>query len=256
LKPDHDSTGGGAGRFRTTRWTAVLLSAQSQAPGSQEALAQLCRIYWYPIYAFVRHRRYSPEDAQDLTQGFFLHLLGHKGLSQVSRLKGKFRSFLIASLQNYLCDQADSAHRLKRGGNLEFVPLNTESAEDRYPLGALDLLTAERIFDARWAMTLLDEAMGRLRQECAIQGKTRIFETLKPFLDPVNSKAALSYEHVAAALEVSVGSVKALIHRLRKQYAALLREEVSRTVCEPGEVDEEIHSLCEALIAAEGRLGP
>jgi DNA-directed RNA polymerase specialized sigma24 family protein len=183
-------------------------------------------------------------------------LLGHKGLNQVSRLKGKFRSFLIASLQNYLCDQADSAHRLKRGGNLEFVPLNTESAEDRYPLGALDLLTAERIFDARWAMTLLDEAMGRLRQEYAIQGKTCIFETLKPFLDPVNSKAALSYEQVAAALQVSVGSVKTLIHRLRKQYAALLREEVSRTVCEPGEVDEEIHSLCEALIAAEGRLGP
>jgi len=138
----------------------------------------------------------------------------------------------------------------------KFVPLNTESAEDRYPLGALDLLTAEKIFDARWAMTLLDEAMGRLRQECAIQGKTCIFETLKPFLDPINSKAALSYEQVADALQVSVGSVKTLIHRLRKQYAALLREEVSRTVCEPGEVDEEIHSLCEALIAAEGRLGP
>jgi hypothetical protein len=98
--------------------------------------------------------------------------------------------------------------------------------------------------------------MGRLRQECAIQGKTCIFETLKPFLDPINSKAALSYEQVGAALQVSVGSVKTLIHRLRKQYAALLREEVSRTVCEPGEVDEEIHSLCEALIAAEGRLGP
>lgn len=234
----------------------MLLSAQSQAPGSQEALAELCRIYWYPIYAFVRHHRYNPQDAQDLTQGFFLHLLGHKALSQVSPLKGKFRSFLIASLQNYLSDQADSAHRVKRGGNLEFVPLNTESAEDRYPLNALDLLTAEKIFDARWAMTLLDEAMCRLRQECAIQGKTYIFETLKPFLDPINSKAALSYEQVAAALLVSVGSVKTLIHRLRKQYAALLREEVSRTVSEPGEVDEEIHSLCEALIAAEGRLGP
>jgi DNA-directed RNA polymerase specialized sigma24 family protein len=159
LKPDHDSTGGDAGRFRTTRWTAVLLSAQSQAPGSQEALAQLCRIYWYPIYAFVRHQRYNPEDAQDLTQGFFLHLLGHKALSQVSPLKGKFRSFLIASLQNYLSDQADSTHRLKRGGNLEFVPLNTESAEDRYPPGALDLLTAEKIFDARWAMTLLSSKL-------------------------------------------------------------------------------------------------
>jgi RNA polymerase sigma factor (sigma-70 family) len=230
----------------------VLLSAQSQAPGSQEALAELCRIYWYPIYAFVRHQRYNPEDAQDLTQGFFLHLLGHKALSQVSPLKGKFRSFLIASLQNYLSDQADSAHRLKRGGNLEFVPLNTESAEDRYPLGALDLLTAEKIFDARWAMTLLDEAMGRLRQECAIQGKTCIFETLKPFLDPINSKAALSYEQVADKLGVGVGSIKKLIFRLRKRYASLLREEVARTVCDPGEVDQEIHALCQALIVTEG----
>jgi RNA polymerase sigma factor (sigma-70 family) len=256
LKPDYDSTGGDSGQFRTTHWTAVLLSAKSEAPGSQEALSELCRIYWQPIYAFVRHQRCNPQDAQDLTQGFFLHLLGHKALSQVSPLKGKFRSFLITSLQNYLSDQADSAHRLKRGGNLEFVPLNTESAEDRYPLGVLDLLTAEKIFDARWAMTLLDEAMGRLRQEYGVQGNTCIFETLKPFLDPINGKAALSYQQVAAVLEVSVGSVKTLIHRLRKQYALLLREEVSRTVCEPEEVDEEIHSLCEALIAAEGRLGP
>ncbi len=255
MKPDHDSPGGDAGRFRTTRWTAVLLSAQSQIPGSQEALAQLCRIYWYPIYAFVRHQRYDPEAARDLTQGFFLHLLGHKALSQVSPLKGKFRSFLIASLQNYLSDQADSGHRLKRGGNLEFVPLDTESAEDRYRLGALDFLTAEKIFDARWAMTLLDEAMGRLRKEYAAQGKTSVFETLKPFLAPINSKAALSYEQVATAIQVSVGSVKTLIHRLRKQYAALLRDAVAHTVCDPGEIDEEIHSLCEALIAAEGRLG-
>lgn len=242
--------------FAPLTQTAMSRSAQSESPGSQEALAQLCRIYWYPIYAFVRHQRYNPEDAQDLTQRFFLHLLGHKALSRISPLKGKFRSFLIASLQNYLSDQADSTHRLKRGGNLEFVPLNTESAEDRYLLGALDLLTAGKIFDARWAMTLLDEAMGRLRQECAIQAKTCIFETVKPFLDPINGKAALSYEQVAAALQVSVGSVKTLIHRLRKQYATLLHEEVSRTVCEPGEVDEEIHSLCEALIAAEGRSGP
>jgi RNA polymerase sigma-70 factor (ECF subfamily) len=117
-------------------------------------------------------------------------------------------------------------------------------------------LTAEKIFDARWAMTLLDEAMGRLREECAAQGKTSTFETLKPFLDPINSNAADSYQQVANALQVSVGSVKTLIHRLRKQYASLLREEVARTVGDPGEVDEEIHSLCEALIAAEGQLGP
>jgi RNA polymerase sigma factor (sigma-70 family) len=253
LNPNRDSP---SDRFCTTRWSAVLLSAQSQASGSQEALADLCRIYWYPIYAFVRRHGSSPEDAQDLTQGFFLHLLDHKALRLVSPLKGKFRSFLVASLQNYLLDQSDSAHCLKRGGNLEFVPLDTTLAEDRYRLAQLDFLTAEKIFDARWAMTLLDEAMGRLREEYAAQGKMSILETLKPFLDPINSEAALSYEQVANALQVTVGSVKTLIHRLRKQYASLLREEVARTVCDAGEVDEEIHSLCEALIAAEGRLGP
>jgi RNA polymerase sigma factor (sigma-70 family) len=256
LKPDHHSPPGDVGRFRTTRWTAVLLSAQSQAPGSQEALAELCRTYWYPLYAFVRGRGSSPEDAQDLTQGFFLHLLNHKALSQVSPLKGKFRSFLVASLQNYLLNEADSARCLKRGGNLELVPLDTKLAEDRYRQGPVDFLTAEKIFDARWAMTLLDEAMGQLREECAAQGKTSTFETLEPLLDPVNSKAALSYEQAASALQVSVGSIKTLIHRLRKQYASLLREEVARTVCDPGEVDEEIRYLCEALIITEGRLEP
>jgi RNA polymerase sigma-70 factor (ECF subfamily) len=255
LKPDHDSLAGKDGLFCTTRWSAVLLSAQSQAPGSQKALAE-CRIYWYPIYAFVRSRGASPEDAQDLTQGFFLHLLSHKAFGQVSPLKGKFRSFLVASLQNYLSDAADRARCLKRGGNLEFVPLDTKLAEDHCRLAPLDFLTAEKIFDARWAMSLLDEAMGRLREEYSAQKKLFTFEALKHFLDPINSEAAICYERVADVLQVSVGSVKTLIHRLRKRYASLLREEVARTVLDPGEVDEEIHSLCEALIAAEGRLGP
>ena len=234
----------------------MLLSAQSQAPGSQAALTELCRIYWYPIYVFVRRRGSSPEDAQDLTQGFFLHLLDHKALRQVSPLKGKFRSFLLASLQNYLSDEADSARCLKRGGNLEFVPLDMRSAEDRYRLAPLDFLTADKVFDARWAMILLDEAMGRLREEYAAKGKKSTFETLKPFIDPINSKAALSYEQVANALQIGLGSVKKLIFRLRKQYASVLREEVARTVSDPGEVDEEIHALCEALIATEGQLDP
>jgi RNA polymerase sigma factor (sigma-70 family) len=256
LNPDHHSPVGDRGRFHTTRWSAVLLSAQSQAPGSQTALDELCRLYWYPIYAFVRRRGNSPEYAQDLTQGFFLHLLERKALRQVSPLKGKFRSFLLASLQNYLSNEADREGSVKRGGKTKFVPLDLECAEERYRLGSVDFLTAEKIFDARWAMTLLDGAMSRLRQEYAAREKTSAFETLEPFLDPINSKAALSYEQVANALQVSVGSVKTLIHRLRKQYASLLREEVARTVCDSGEVDEEIHSLCEALIAAQGRLGP
>jgi len=256
MKTDHQSPANSTGRFRTTRWSAVLLSAQSQAPGSQAALAELCRIYWSPIYVFVRRRGHGADDAQDLTQGFFLHLLDHKALRQVSPFKGKFRSFLAASLQNYLLDEADHARRLKRGGNIEFVPLDTKFAEYRYRVEELDFLTADKIFDARWAITLLDEVMTRLGKEYAAQGKTSTFETLKPFLDPFDSKVSLSYEQVAKGLHVSVGAVKTLIHRLRKRYTCLLREEVARTVSDPREVDEEIHALCEALIATEGRLGP
>jgi RNA polymerase sigma factor (sigma-70 family) len=234
----------------------VLLSAQSQSPGSQAAIAELCKTYWYPIYAFVRRHGHDPEDAQDMTQGFFLHLLEHKALAHVNPLKGKFRSFLLASLQNYLSDEADRVRRLKRGGNIVIEPLDTKSAEDRYQQEPIEVLTADKIFDARWAITLLDEVMTRLGKEYAVQGKTFIFETLKHFLDPFDSKVSLSYEQVANALRVSVGSVKTLIHRLRKRYTWLLREEVGRTVNDPAEIDEEIHALCEAVIETEGRWGP
>jgi DNA-directed RNA polymerase specialized sigma24 family protein len=185
-----------------------------------------------------------------------LHLLHHKTLRQVSPIKGKFRSFLAASLQNYILDQVDHAHRLKRGGQINFVPFDTSESEYRPQLAALDCLTAEKIFDARWALALLDEAMARLAQEYAAQGKTTIFEALKPFLDPINTKVSLTYEEVANKLHVSVGAVKTLIHRLRKRYSALLREEVGRTVADPAEIDGEIHALCEALVATEGRLSP
>jgi RNA polymerase sigma-70 factor (ECF subfamily) len=246
----------GAESFHTTRWTIVLVAAQSQAPGGQSALAQLCRTYWYPLYVFARRLGYSPEDAQDLTQGFFLHLLEHRALAGVDRLKGKFRSFLLASFQNHLSDQLDRARRLKRGGGKEFVWLDAEAAEQRFRLEPVEYLTAEKMFDGRWAVTVLAEVFNRLRQEYATEGKTPTFEALNVFLDPVNSKTPPSYKEVANRLQLSTGAVKALIHRLRKRYTTLLREEVGRTVSDPAEVDEEIHALCEALIASEGRLGP
>jgi RNA polymerase sigma factor (sigma-70 family) len=256
MNPDQKSLSDGAERFRTTCWDAVLLSAQSQAPGSEAALAELCSLYWYPIYAFVRRRGHDPDKAKDLTQGFFLHLLDHKALRHVSPFKGKFRSFLIASLRNYLSDEVDRARSIKRGGNVEFVSLDTKSAEHRYRLEAPDFLTADKIFDARWALTLLDQAMSRLGRDYEARGRTSIFETLKPFLNPVNASVTLSYEQAANALHISVATVKTLIHRLRQRYTSILREEVARTVSDPSAVDEEIHALCEALIATEGRLGP
>jgi RNA polymerase sigma factor (sigma-70 family) len=245
-----------AGQFRTTHWSVVLLSAQTQVPGSRTALADLCRLYWYPLYAFVRRRGYSAEDAQDLTQGFFLSLLERKSLRQVGPEKGKFRSFLLASLKNYLSDAFDRDNSIKRGGQIEFVAFDFGTGEERYGEEHADFLTAEKIFDARWAITLLDHAIGRLRQEYAAQGKTATIEALQPFLDPGNSKRLPSYEEVAEKLQVSLGGVKTLIHRLRRRYSEISREEVARTVTDPQAIDEEIHALCEALIASEGRLGP
>ena len=243
-------------RFRTTHWSVVLLSAQTQVPDSRTALADLCRLYWYPLYVFVRRRGHSAEDAQDLTQGFLLSLLERKSLRQVGPEKGKFRSFLLASLNNYISDAFDREKSVKRGGQIEFVALDFEGGEERYREDPADSLTAEKIFDARWAKILLDQAIARLRQEYSSQGKVGVMDTLEPFLDATNCRRLPSYEDIAHRLQVSLGGVKTLIHRLRKRYSELLREEVARTVADPQEVDEEIHALCEALIASEGRMGP
>src|ERR1700745_784796 len=179
MKLDHSAPAEEARRFHTTRWSVVLVSAQSQAPGSKAALAELCRLYWYPLYAYVRRRGHTPEETQDLTQGFFLHLLEHKTLGRADPLKGKFRSFLLGSLQNYLSKEADRARCLKRGGKVDFVPLDVQEAEDRYRLEPVDALTPEKVFAARWAMALLGEVINRLRQEYATSQKMATFETLK-----------------------------------------------------------------------------
>lgn len=256
MTPKQSSVTGNAREFRTTRWSEVFLSAESQAPGSKEALADLCRLYWYPLYAYVRRRGYSPEDAQDLTQGFFLSLLDRKAFRQANPLRGRFRSFLLSSLQNYLSDQWDREKTLKRGREVEFVPFDFENGEEKYKSEPADPLTAEKIFDARWAMTLLEEALRLLKAEYAALGKTLVVETLQPFLDPANSLKLPTYEEAAAKLKLSVGAVKSLIHRLRRQHNSLLREEVRRTVTSPDSVDEELHSLCNAFIAAEGHVSP
>lgn len=255
--PRQTSSEGGNNHFRTTRWSLVLLSAQSKAAGSKEAFAELCRLYWYPLYGFIRHRGYSPEDAQDLTQGFFLHLIQQESLSRVDRSKGKFRSFLLASLQNYLSNEAERARCLKRGGKVELVNLDFEWAEDRYGMEPVETLSPEKIFVARWTMALLGEASNRLRREYLDQGKATTFEALQAFLDPVNSTKELpTYEDVADRLRISVGSVKTLIHRLRKQYTTTVRQEIRRTVSGAQDVEAEIHELCEALVAAQGWIIP
>ncbi|HEY6770318.1 MAG TPA: hypothetical protein VI386_36710, partial [Candidatus Sulfotelmatobacter sp.] len=255
MKSDHGRPAEGEVSSHATHWTIVMRAVQGQAQGGQSALAELCRLYWYPLYVFARLSGHSPEGAQDLMQGFFLHLLEHRTPADASRLKGKFRSFLLASLQSYLSDELDRARCHRMGGNEEFVHLDAEDAEERYRLEPVEFLTTEKIFDARWAMTVLGEAMNQLRQEYANQGKTSTFETLKVFLDPINSLTPRSCEASVHQLHVSLDEVKALIDRLRKQYTAFLRQEVGRSVCDPVEIDGEIRALCEALVASEGLLG-
>jgi RNA polymerase sigma factor (sigma-70 family) len=256
MMPDQTSLREDPYRFHTTRWSVVQLSARSQAPGFEAALSELYRIYWYPLYAYVRRRGHASEEARDLTQGFFLHLLEHKTLARADQLKGKFRSFLLGSIQNYLSTEANRASCLKRGGGVEFVALDMQDAEDRYRLEPVDALTPEKVFAARWAMALLGEAMKRLRQEYAIARNLATFETLKAFLEVGNGKEPPTYEQAAASLQVSVGAVKTLIHRLRKRYTTSVREEIGQTVATPAEIDAEIHDLCEALVVAEGWILP
>jgi DNA-directed RNA polymerase specialized sigma24 family protein len=256
LRPSDDSDAGKGGQFMTTCWSAVVLSGQSQAPGSDRAREEFCQLYWYPLYSFIRRRGYNADDARDLTQGFFLFIFGHKALQRATPTKGKFRSFLLGSLKNYLSNVYQHENAIKRGGKIDFVSVDFSDGEDRYSREPADSLTPEKIFDANWAMTLLGQAIERLKEEYSAKGKGIIFETLRPYLDLSGIAQAPSYEVAADKLKVTGAGVKTLIHRLRKRYSEMLREAVAQTVSDPSEIDDEIRSLCEALIASEGRLRP
>jgi RNA polymerase sigma factor (sigma-70 family) len=233
-----------AADFHTTHWSLVLLACHNQAPEGQAALAELCRIYWYPLYAHVRRRGHEPEEAKDLTQSFFLHLIEHEALTQVDSQKGKFRSFLLASLNNFLFVAYRRENAVKRGGGREMLSLDVTDAEGRYRLEPREQSTAEQLFDARWAMTLLRETMRQLEE--SYPDRPQIFGVLKVFLLP--GGRSISYEEAASKLSVGVPAVKTLIHRLRQRYISLLRREVGRTVSTEEEIDEEIRYLCEVLL--------
>lgn len=254
MNQEHRSIPDDPAQFRTTRWSAILIAAETQMPGSKEALSALCRDYWYPLYAFARRRGHPAYDAQDLTQGFFLSILKRHALKQADPARGRFRSFLLGSFQNFLADESDRARALKRGGDREFLFLDAEEAESRYELEHTDQLTPEKIFDARWAMALLTRATKRLQEECALAGESARFEILHPFVGVEFGRSPPTYEEAARVLGVSVATAKTAIHRFRKQYIVLLRQEVSRTVSDPAEIDEEIRALCEALAVAEGHI--
>ena len=250
-----ESTVGGRPNFLTTQWGLITASAQGSAE-ARAALEGLYRAYCHPVYTFIRRRGYSRPDAQDLTQDFFIHLLEKGMLGRADPERGRFRSFLLGALDHFLAHAAERAAACKRGGGRQIVLLDDETAETQYQLAAPEGLSAESLFDARWALTLLGYALERLARQYALGYKEAVFEALKGFVALGTSGPESSYEKAAQTLGVGVGTVKTLIYRLRKQYLALVREEVARTVSDPAEVEGELRALCDALVAAEGHLGP
>jgi len=234
-----------AAQFTTTHWSVVLAAGGSSAPGAREALEKLCRAYWYPLYAYVRRRGYGPEDAQDLTQDFFAQLLRKNYPGRADRAKGKFRTFLLHALSQFLVDQRERTSALKRGGGASFISLDEETPEDRYRLEVPDELTPEKLFERRWAQTILDRALARLRAESVVGGNEAAYEVLQVF-EP-GEQNTLSYAEAATRLGVSESAVKSMIHRMRQRHRELVREEIAQTVATISEIDDELRYLVSVL---------
>ena len=231
--------------FATTHWSLVLAAGRDSSPGGRAALEKLCRIYWYPLYSFVRLSGSTPADAQDLTQGFFLQLLKTNFLDAVSPRKGKFRSFLLASLKHYLSNERDRARALKRGGGIAPISIDEQDAESRYRLEPVDQMTPEKLYERRWALTVLDLALARLKEEYASSGRLHLFDQLKE--DLTGGETRESHAEIGRRLDMTPGAVKVAAHRLRQRYRECLRAEIADTVENPDEVEEEIRHLFHAL---------
>jgi RNA polymerase sigma factor (sigma-70 family) len=231
--------------FTTTHWSVVLAARDEDLPEAQAALETLCCSYWYPLYAFVRRQGHSPHDAQDLTQAFFMSLLGRDFLRNVGPEKGRFRSFLLACLKRFLADEWRKAQASKRGAGRPVLALDELLAERRYQQEPADLADPEALFERRWALTLLDRVLNRLAEEFQAAGKGDTFDRLQPFL--VGEKAGETYGEVASALKTTEGSVKMMVLRMRDRYRALFRGEIAQTVARPADVDEEIRHVASIL---------
>jgi RNA polymerase sigma factor (sigma-70 family) len=241
---DRARGGSGGGHFATTRWSLVLAAGGETSAESRRALETLCGLYWYPLYAYVRRRGHDAEDAQDLTQGFFARLIEKHAVRAADRRRGKFRSYLLASLKHFLANEWDRLRAQKRGGG-KVVSIDAQSAEGRYGLEPADGLTPEKLFERRWALTLLDLVLAELRERYKSDGREHIFERLKGFLGgPVPGSP---YAEAGAELGMTPEAVKVAVHRLRRRYRDLLRGQIAQTVASPEEIDEEIHHLFAAL---------
>lgn len=208
---------------------------------ARAALERLCKTYWPPIYAFVRREGHGPQDAQDLTQEFFARLLEKNSFNSVQPERGRFRSFLLGALKHFLSNEWDKARAKKRGGGQVLIPIDAASAETSYGLEPADSLTAEKIFERRWALTMLELVLQRLRKEYVDDGKERLFQRLKSTL--TEASRSVPYAEIATKLNMSEGAVKVAVHRLRRRYRDLIRSEIAGTVAGPSEIDDEIRNL-------------
>ena len=221
-----------AGGFAATHWTVVLAAVGGRDSSyAAEAMAELCRTYWYPLYAFLRRRGHDTHEAEDLTQAFFARLISRDSLANVDRKKGKFRSYLLGALQHFLSDEHDRASAQKRGGGQKVISLDALDAESRYRLEPAQDLTPERMFEKQWALTVLDHVLVRLKTEMTADGKEALFEALKTTL--VGGGETDSYAAIAAQLGSTEGAIKTAAHRLRRRYRDLLRDEITQIVATP-----------------------
>ena len=223
----------------------VVTAWHSDTPRARDALARLCQTYWFPLYAYVRRRGQSPEDAQDLTQEFFARLLEKNWVENADQAKGRFRSFLLSAMNHFLSDEWDRARAQKRGGGVSLVPLQLDTAETRYGLEPVDNVTPEWSFELRWALTLLEAVLNRLRGEYEREGKADLFAALNPCL--VGERTSQPYVELARQMGVSESLVKSAVHRLRQRYRQLLRDEIANTVAASDEVEEELRHLFAVL---------
>ena len=233
------------GQFATTRWSVVLEAGKGNSSEAAVALENLCRTYWYPLYAFIRRKGFGVEDAKDLTQQFFALLLMRSDFGTVDPHKGKFRTFLLTALTHFLSNEWDRAHAAKRGGGQIAIPLDELRPEQLYTIESGSDLSADRLFDLRWATTVLQQALARLREEMAASGKAGQFDELKRFL--TDDAAAGEYDAVGKRLGSNSKTVAVAVHRLRQRYRDLVRAEVANTVSSPLEIEEEMQHLLAVL---------
>ncbi len=231
--------------FHTTHWTMVLAARATNSSTVNEALADLCRTYWLPIYGFIRRQGKTQDEAEDLAQEFFYRFLERDSLAHVRPNAGKFRSFLLACLKNFLANERERAHAQRRGAGQTLISLDGADAETRYSLEPADSRTPEAVFERRWAFAVLERTMTALRAECSTSAKREQFEEMQGFLP--NGRGNISREELAAKRGVTVGAIDVAIHRLRQRFGALLREQVAQTVSSEAEVEEEIRYLISVM---------